>query len=345
MIFELAHTSTPQGLEPGSTGYATVVRTSGMPNHIRRLLEGMSAYRADGTPPMAVCGIRKTRTAGHPITVASLITPYGTDHSGRANRLAWHLAYDEATARQHPPSSVVQWLVDRAEGWNGKNATTSAPELEQINTGETPPHQPDPVLEQAWIDALGNHAIEPHERWVGLPPGTNLVEIVLAILSTIPEECRHEASICSGIDGTARELETRLILVNEESKAHQRLSAGVGRDKVDLSETPPKAVTRPAPELESVRKDESLRNKRTVRETETGSRTRTRHDHLFEEKASKPSQEQDAEDHALINQTSAHEHPPEEQRSSTRNLLILAAVVALAAIGLFLLTTLMGDSP
>jgi hypothetical protein len=201
------------------------------------------------------------------------------------------------------------------------------------------------VLEQAWIDALGNHAIEPHERWVGLPPGTNLVEIVLAILDTIPKERRHEASICSGIDGTAREPETRLILVNEKSKAHQRLSAGVGRDKVDLSEAPPKTVTRPAPELESARKDEPLRDKRAVKETETSSRARTRHDHLFEQKTSAPSKGQDAEDHAVFNQPSAPEHVHEKHRAGTRNLVILATVVALAALGLFLLITLMGDSP
>ena len=94
MAVELAHTSVVAGIEPGTSGFTTVVRTSGMSGETRRALEQLSAYKPDGQPPMPIFGHRIMRVAARPIHVTTIIEPSGPDHSGRDNRIAWHLAFE-----------------------------------------------------------------------------------------------------------------------------------------------------------------------------------------------------------------------------------------------------------
>ena len=98
MSFELVLTSVPKGLKPGSRGFASVAFTEGMPANYVQVCESLSGYVHVFDPqdskysqnPIGYSHLI-TSTGGRTFSILSRIAAYGTDYTGRTNKLAHHL--------------------------------------------------------------------------------------------------------------------------------------------------------------------------------------------------------------------------------------------------------------
>ena len=158
-MFELVNTSLPNGLLPGTHGFATVAMTRGLADNLRRRLEDLSAY------VHKVSAHDATYDTLNPVAWSHLILPRGEhvlgrvaaapfDYTGRTNRLARLVCLATAEAKS----------FNAAETLLRENAYFSAPW-----EGEARWLEPDAALtarfgaasarasrkSQAWIDAFG----------------------------------------------------------------------------------------------------------------------------------------------------------------------------------------------
>ena len=158
-MFELVNTSLPNGLLPGTHGFATVAMTRGLADNLRRRLEDLSAYVHKTSAHDA------TYETLNPVAWSHLILPRGEhvlgrvaaapfDYTGRTNRLARLVCLSAAETK----------AINAAETLLRKNSYFSAPW-----EGEARWLEPDAALAtrfgapfsrasrkaQAWIDAFG----------------------------------------------------------------------------------------------------------------------------------------------------------------------------------------------
>lgn len=102
MSFELVLTSVPKGLKPGSRGFASVAFSEGMPANYVQVCESLSGYVHVFDPqdskysqnPVSYSHL-VTNTGGRTFSILSRIAAYGTDYTGRTNKLAHHLMLGE----------------------------------------------------------------------------------------------------------------------------------------------------------------------------------------------------------------------------------------------------------
>lgn len=323
MAFELGHTSTPQGIDTGTSGYTTVVRTTGMPNDLKRTLEKLSAYVEDGSPPMPLCGFREVRTSGRSIHVASIIKPHGKDHSGRPNRIAWHLAFEGHEAGKYKPEAAIRWLLNRINTWDGCNATTPPPDS-GIN-GSCLEDQMQKVFPDDWRAELGRLSMEDDKKAVVLAPEQDLVQAVIEILGAAPEKPSSLPTVCAGTPGTERDQKITIALVSRDTNAERRIFAGAGREILDLVNSEPEA-------LKSIFTNEAIRSTGIEKEQKQHSRSRNENNHayLFEEMSSKQMKEAPSNVQSEQKDCTKYEDTNGQGRSPKKNIFLLAAITAIA---------------
>ncbi|MEL6105941.1 MAG: hypothetical protein AAFU85_07890 [Planctomycetota bacterium] len=131
MSSELLYTSAPKGLRHGSRGFCVVLTTAGMPINVISRLEAISSYRRlfapdsgqDDKNPVSFAHQRLNLGGTHS-SVLSLVCAYGTDYSGRPNKLAHHVLLD---ANEYP-SAGPAWLMLQSfmrRDWFGQCETPS----------------------------------------------------------------------------------------------------------------------------------------------------------------------------------------------------------------------------
>ena len=114
MSIELLYTSAPKGLKHGSRGFCTVLMTAQTPGNIAAKLESLSGFRQLYPPdhamhannPVAHSHYRIT-VGGKTLSVLSRIAAYGTDYTGRTNKIAHHVVPD---AGEQPPAGPA-WVL------------------------------------------------------------------------------------------------------------------------------------------------------------------------------------------------------------------------------------------
>lgn len=130
MSVELLYTSAPKGLRQGSRGFCTVLSTAGTPVNLATRLESLSGYRhlfATDSPqansnPVAYSHL-KFSLAGQSTSVISRISAYGSDYSGRTNKLAHHVVVDRAEQPAAGPAWLLQQPALMRESWDGNCET------------------------------------------------------------------------------------------------------------------------------------------------------------------------------------------------------------------------------
>lgn len=98
MSIELLYTSAPKGLKRGSRGFCTVLSTMRTPINLTSRLEALSGYRQIYPPespqaslnPVAYSHLRIV-VAGQTHSVLSRVAAYGSDYTGRTNKIAHHV--------------------------------------------------------------------------------------------------------------------------------------------------------------------------------------------------------------------------------------------------------------
>ena len=117
MAQQLVFTSTPQGLEPGRSGYCTVARHKDLRHRLVRELERLSVYdfgqQTDSTRS-DICIFRKMPLGSEEYYVLTKICDAGLDYTNRTNYLAHHLVLDgfEIATCPSPAEIFLNW-----NGW------------------------------------------------------------------------------------------------------------------------------------------------------------------------------------------------------------------------------------
>ena len=105
MARQLIFTSSPQGLEPGRTGYCTVARHKDLRNRLVRELERLSVYdfnqQGEG-PKVEIATYRKLALGSEDYFVVSRIRDAGLDYTNRTNYIAHHLILDSCLLYTSP---------------------------------------------------------------------------------------------------------------------------------------------------------------------------------------------------------------------------------------------------
>ena len=153
MPAEIIITSVPRGLDGGS-GFQTVKRTREMSLAVSERLHQRSGYAhrfaaGDKRNPIIISHQIEKLKAGV-FHVLALIKDAGTDHSGRQNRLAHMIAFDESDVygNQAGPASVAKQLYDTRlfiDSWDQQPHEAEPLAIPSFNA--------EPRICQAWIDA------------------------------------------------------------------------------------------------------------------------------------------------------------------------------------------------
>ena len=153
MPAEIIITSVPRGLDGGS-GFQTVKRTREMSLAVSERLHQRSGYThrfaaGDKRNPVIISHQIEKLKAGV-FHVLGLIKDAGTDHSGRQNRLAHLIAFDETDVygNQAGPASVAKQLRDSRlliDSWDQQPHEAEPLAIPSSNA--------EPRICQAWIDA------------------------------------------------------------------------------------------------------------------------------------------------------------------------------------------------
>ena len=117
MARQLVFTSTPQGLEPGRSGYCTVARHKDLRHRLVRELERLSVYdfgQQTGSTRSDICIFRKMPLGSEEYYVLTKICDAGLDYTNRTNYLAHHLVLDgfEIATCPSPAEIFLNW-----NGW------------------------------------------------------------------------------------------------------------------------------------------------------------------------------------------------------------------------------------
>ena len=156
MSEELLYTSAPQGLQPGSHGFCTVVRSAGLPKLLGERLESLSGYR-HATAPHSGRGMGNPVNFSHLVLtlggqrhhVLSRIADAGLDYTGRSNKLAHHvvLAADELVSAG--PAGVLAAEGFCETSWDGR--------VRELPDGRRPPRSVGHAGAcSAWQEAAGD---------------------------------------------------------------------------------------------------------------------------------------------------------------------------------------------
>lgn len=117
MAQQLVFTSTPQGLEPGRSGYCTVARHKDIRHRLVRELERLSVYdfgQQTGSDLSEISIFRKMPLGSEEYYVLTKIRDAGLDYTNRTNYLAHHLVLDgfEIATCPSPAEIFLNW-----DGW------------------------------------------------------------------------------------------------------------------------------------------------------------------------------------------------------------------------------------
>ena len=120
MAQQLIFTSTPQGLEPGRSGYCTVARHKDIRQRLVRELERISVYdfgQQVGGNRVDISVYRKITLGSEEFYVLTRICDAGMDYTNRTNYLAHHLILDgfEIATSPSPAEIFLNW-----SGWKKK---------------------------------------------------------------------------------------------------------------------------------------------------------------------------------------------------------------------------------
>ncbi|QEF99548.1 hypothetical protein Mal15_36130 [Stieleria maiorica] len=249
MSTELLYTSAPQGLRHGSRGFCTVLTTAGMPINVIGKLEAISSYRhlfppdsnRAGENPVSFAH-QRVNLGGQVVSVLSRIAAYGTDYTGRTNKIAHHVTIDPAEM----PAAGPAWLISKGaimrSEWLGQ--------CETPDSGPTIPRGDQPArICTAWKSVAGDsgwggvvaEAIAQSDAtplWVIYPLNQQgrLLELIDESISLLPAAQRWHATFNTFAANIPPDVECKIRFVPVGTE-EARFAASSGKS-IDLTKHP-----------------------------------------------------------------------------------------------------------
>ncbi len=212
---ELLYTSAAQGLDPGSRGFCTVVRTRGMPAPLAPLLESLSGYRpafALNDPraaenPVSYSHVR-VAAGGKTYSVLSRVADYGLDYSQRTNKIAHHVAL----ASDERPEAGPAWLLAQPgfmdTRWDGQPRTL--PAGRRVPTGveraAACPSWAAITGDAGWAGVLAESFLTGTGSYLIFAAGTDTLALLREAVALLPPHKRWDATFSTyytGLPGSA----------------------------------------------------------------------------------------------------------------------------------------------
>jgi hypothetical protein len=260
---ELLYTSAAQGLDPGSRGFCTVVRTRSMPAPLAPLLESLSGYRpafAINDPraaenPVSYSHVR-VAAGGKTYSVLSRVADYGLDYSQRTNKIAHHVAL----ASDERPEAGPAWLLVQPgfmdTRWDGQPRTL--PAGRRVPTGAERvaacPTWAAVTGDAGWAGILAESWLTGTASYLIVAPGTDTLALIREAVALLPPRKRWDATFSTyytGMPGSAT-CSCRCVLTDSQEaiQAHrlpnvlridltQKLPADRSGDLVNVARTGP----------------------------------------------------------------------------------------------------------
>lgn len=223
MSLELLYTSATAGLRQGSRGFCTVLSTTGMPANLAQRLEMLSGYRHVFSPqddqaaknPISYSHVR-IRMGGKSSSVLSRVASYGTDYSGRTNKLAHHVAIDPHEQSPAGPAWLLAHGNIMRSEWAGQTQTPpSGPPI--------PQQQQSPRVCQTWdvmtgdagwggyvADAMSGAATKPLWIIFDLSQSQSLLTLLDESIALLPESSRWSATFSTYYTNLPPEIDCRV---------------------------------------------------------------------------------------------------------------------------------------
>jgi hypothetical protein len=253
MSQELIYTSSPKGLKLGARGFCTVATTSGMAKNLADRLESLSGYRQlypPGSPdahlnPVNFSYLRFVM-GGQTYYLLSRIADAGLDYTQRTNKLAHHIALQQAEF----PSAGPAWLASQPEVfetmWNRE------PEVLSNSRRTIPQGRLNARICSAWKVATGDagwagvlaqniltHASS--EAYLIYKPGTDVLELFTEAQALLSPEQRWEATFSTYFTNLPPGVECRWRGVIDGSPEALRARRAPDKLVIDLTATPVQA--------------------------------------------------------------------------------------------------------
>ncbi|MFM7039903.1 MAG: hypothetical protein ACKO2L_19520, partial [Planctomycetaceae bacterium] len=251
MIEEILYTSAPKGLKPGSQGFCTVNSTIGMAQTTAERLETLSGYRhafAITDPRAALNPVNYShvtlRLGGRPTHVLSRIANAGQDYTGRSNKLAHHLAFEQTSSWPAGPARMLQAPDVMVAVWDGTLRTFAPRTL-------TLPPPPSQIQLSAWNQCTGDHGWagyvaeqllqQPQPLHVIFAPGTSTLDLVREVLDLLPPARRWEITFSTYFTRLPAGVDCRLRFVLDETPEAIALRHDARSQVLDLTQPLPPA--------------------------------------------------------------------------------------------------------
>lgn len=224
MIFELIYTSAPKGLKPGTSGYATVAYTEGMPTTYINLCESLSGYvhlftnLSDpnySSNPVAFNHYKFTIN-NQKISILSRVAPSGTDYSGRANKIAHHIVVPSEECSPAAPASIMSQQDFFIEKWDKE------PQLLSKNRIIFPKIDAKNYFAKHWEDYYGDAGIagilaqrvlngEKTPSFILFEPGMDVLQLIREAMILLPPEKRWEVTFSTFFNPSIKPLDSDCI--------------------------------------------------------------------------------------------------------------------------------------
>lgn len=231
MSSEIVYTSAPQGLKQGSIGFCTVLATRGIPVNLISRMEMLSGYRhlyqpqdASAAQNPVAWSHTKVAVSGQAVSVLSRVSAYGSDYSGRTNKLAHHIALSGAELSPAGPAWLLQQPALMKTAWDGQVRTPDAgPAIPQANQAAVICRSWDRLTGDAgWGGVVAEAAIKPGGKpiWViyKLQHQNQLLGLVNELLSLMSPADRWNATFSTYFTTLPPEVDCRLRFVVEGTK-------------------------------------------------------------------------------------------------------------------------------
>jgi len=204
VALELIHTSASSGLHAGTSGFCTVAMTTGLPASLEERLVALGGFRpapGDDDPPPSFSHLRMD-IGGRTWSVLTAVRIAPPDHSGRANKLAHHLALQQDDLVDAGPAWLLRQpgvVVERFEGpprW--------IPEPRAMpRTGPVAPRRCDAwanaTADAGWAGSLANSFLLDPSRVSCIVHGRDCdpLELIDEAISLLPPEQRWRVTFAT----------------------------------------------------------------------------------------------------------------------------------------------------
>lgn len=243
MSYELIHTSVERGLR-GVSGFATAVATRGLPAALEPALEELSAYDFDANRVLGADRVdwahRIVTIGGRSYSVLSRTAPSGSDWSGRANRLAHHIALEAPERGAAGPAQALaafKGFADRMTAVEERAVGPSVPRGGPVSARPAAAWSA-AGFDAGWAGVVARMLLDAQSAacYLILPPDTDALPLLEDVYALLPEERRWHITFSTRFQRVGANTRCQLRCVRKGAPSLRALLSEPGVRQVQIEQ-------------------------------------------------------------------------------------------------------------